>query len=46
LGLALDPAFQQLGFHRLEANIQPANLASGAVVSRLGFRKEGFSPRT
>jgi ribosomal-protein-alanine N-acetyltransferase len=45
LALFLDTAFNQLGFHRLEANVQPANLASSALVSRLGFRKEGFSPR-
>ncbi len=45
LALVLDAAFGNLGFHRLEANIQPANLASSALVSRLGFRKEGFSPR-
>jgi ribosomal-protein-alanine N-acetyltransferase len=44
LALVLDAAFGNLGFHRLEANIQPANLASSALVSRLGFRKEGFSP--
>ncbi len=45
LSLVLDWAFEELKFHRLEANIQPGNLASGALVSRLGFRKEGFSPR-
>jgi [ribosomal protein S5]-alanine N-acetyltransferase len=45
LALVLDTAFNQIVFHRLEANVQPANLASGALVSRLGFRKEGFSPR-
>jgi ribosomal-protein-alanine N-acetyltransferase len=45
LGLALDHAFGPLGLHRIEANIQPANLASKAVVARLGFRLEGFSPR-
>lgn len=45
LALVLDRVFEVLGFHRLEANIQPANLASAALVSRLGFRKEGFSPR-
>lgn len=45
LARVLDRAFGDLGFHRLEANIQPANIASGALVSRLGFRKEGFSPR-
>lgn len=45
LALVLDRAFGELGFHRLEANIQPGNLASAALVSRLGFRKEGFSPK-
>jgi len=45
LSLVLDHAWGDLGFHRLEANIQPANHASSALVRRLGFRKEGFSPR-
>lgn len=45
LALVLDRAFGELGFHRLEANVQPGNLASGAFVRRMGFRKEGFSPR-
>ncbi len=44
LALVLDHAFGALDFHRLEANIQPDNVASSALVSRLGFRKEGFSP--
>ena len=45
LELLLRYAFKQLKLHRLEANIQPHNVASIALVKRSGFRKEGFSPR-
>lgn len=45
LRLVLRYAFAELGLHRLEANIQPANRASIRLVRRLGFRREGFSPR-
>jgi [ribosomal protein S5]-alanine N-acetyltransferase len=38
-------AFSSLGLHRLEANIQPDNHPSLRLVQRLGFRREGFSPR-
>jgi ribosomal-protein-alanine N-acetyltransferase len=38
-------AFNQLKLHRLEANIQPGNAASIALVKACGFRKEGYSPR-
>jgi [ribosomal protein S5]-alanine N-acetyltransferase len=45
LALVLRHAFGGLGLHRLEANIQPGNRQSRGLVRRLGFRKEGFSPR-
>ena len=38
-------AFTQMGLHRVEANIQPDNLPSIALVKKCGFRLEGFSPR-
>jgi ribosomal-protein-alanine N-acetyltransferase len=38
-------AFSEMNLHRVEANIQPQNFASIALVRKCGFRKEGFSPR-
>lgn len=38
-------AFEELGLHRLEANIQPDNIPSLRLVQRCGFAREGFSPR-
>jgi ribosomal-protein-alanine N-acetyltransferase len=37
-------AFRDLKLHRLEANIQPGNASSIALVRKCGFQKEGFSP--
>ncbi len=37
-------AFEKFGLHRLEANIQPGNMASINLVRRAGFVKEGYSP--
>jgi len=45
LRLVLRHAFDTLGLHRLEANIQPRNRASIRLVRQVGFRPEGFSPR-
>lgn len=45
LHLVIDHAFFTLHLHRLEANIQPQNISSLHLVQRLGFRKEGYSPR-
>ena len=45
LELVLARAFTDLGLHRLEANIQPGNAASIALVRGAGFVHEGFSER-
>jgi ribosomal-protein-alanine N-acetyltransferase len=45
LELVVRYAFAKLGLHRIEANIQPQNLRSIALVKKCGFTKEGFSPR-
>ena len=43
--LVLRHSFRNLRLHRLEANIQPENQASIALVKRCGFSLEGYSPR-
>jgi ribosomal-protein-alanine N-acetyltransferase len=43
--LVLRFAFKELKLHRVEANVQPENAASIAVLQRCGFTREGFSPK-
>jgi ribosomal-protein-alanine N-acetyltransferase len=38
-------AFSTLKLHRLEANIQPENIASKKLAKSCGFSKEGYSPK-
>jgi ribosomal-protein-alanine N-acetyltransferase len=45
LHAAVRHAFGTLKLHRLEANIQPGNAASRALVRACGFTLEGYSPR-
>jgi len=42
LRLALDFAFDALALNRIEADIDPLNLASCKLVERAGFQREGF----
>ena len=44
VGLSPSPCsrrIRELGLHRLEANVQPGNRRSIALVEGLGFRREG-----
>jgi ribosomal-protein-alanine N-acetyltransferase len=45
LTVAVRHAFRTLKLHRLEANIQPGNAASLALVRACGFTQEGYSPK-
>jgi ribosomal-protein-alanine N-acetyltransferase len=45
LKVFLSYTFKQLKLHRIEANIQPDNAASIALVKGAGFKLEGYSPR-
>lgn len=39
----IDIVFQEIGLHRIEANIMPKNARSLRVVEKLGFYKEGIA---
>lgn len=43
INLTLRFAFKNLKLHRVEANVQPHNLSSIAVLRKNNFTKEGFS---
>jgi ribosomal-protein-alanine N-acetyltransferase len=43
--LVIKHGFQKLKLHRLEANIQPNNQSSIALVQKCGFVREGLSRR-
>ena len=45
LSLLARRAFGPMKLHRMEANIQPANAASIALVRACGFHQEGYSPK-
>ncbi|MFM2042956.1 MAG: hypothetical protein RLY86_1532 [Pseudomonadota bacterium] len=42
---ALDYGFEEWGAHRIEANLDPENAGSIAVLDRLGFHHEGIQRR-
>ena len=45
LEAVLGHGFAEVGLNRIEADIDPRNEASGRVLEKLGFRKEGFMPQ-
>ncbi len=45
MGALLDYAFGVLDLNRIEADIDPANIASARLLERYGFRKEGYMPQ-
>jgi RimJ/RimL family protein N-acetyltransferase len=42
LRAVINYAFEDLNFHRIEADVDPRNTASVKTVERLGFQREGY----
>ena len=42
MNTVLDYAFNKLDFHRIEADTDPKNIASLALLEKLGFQREGY----
>ena len=45
VALAVDHCFGPVGLHRVDATVRPENMASRAVLERVGFREEGLLRR-
>jgi ribosomal-protein-alanine N-acetyltransferase len=45
IGAVLDFAFGPAGLHRIQAAIMPSNAKSLRVITKLGFRREGYAER-
>lgn len=45
ISLVLRLAFQEMGLHRIEANVQAKNEPSKGLLAKVGFRYEGLSPQ-
>lgn len=43
--LFLDDAFRERGFHKVDAHVDESNVASAAVLKKLGFEREGTRRR-
>jgi ribosomal-protein-alanine N-acetyltransferase len=43
--LVVTHAFDELGLHRLQANVQPENARSRALLEATAWREEGYAPR-
>jgi ribosomal-protein-alanine N-acetyltransferase len=46
LKLALDIGFNELKFHRITAQVNPANPASIRVLEKVGFVREGYARKS